>query len=101
MKIINYTDTPVYIKGIPHSQEVMFLPEDYKLIHISHDGTYLGGGSHNPEWTHLYILPEQGGTVKYFKYDFAPPDITIITLAFLSTIAFLFLIKIVQKLRSS
>ena len=100
MKIVNYTSTPIILHGVSYPEKEFFLPENYNSINIRHNGQYLGGGDYTP-YTNLYITQKASGEYVYHFHDLQIPDVGFTLIPLISAIGFCFIIKIIQKLKTS
>ena len=104
MRIYNYSDIPLVIRGKTYTDKEFFMPENYREMFVHHNGQFIGGGTANDPkgyWTHLYITQGDDGTIKYHKYDMSPPDILSTTLLLVSAVGFCLIIKIIQKIKTA
>ena len=99
MKIYNYTNIPVKYRGEP-------IPEHIQPIHWTqvghgywdHNGVRL---SYTGEYDKLYIRHSWNGNFDYEYYQTQLPPVWIWVSIFLTFFSFFFVLRIVQKIKSS
>jgi hypothetical protein len=100
MRIYNYSDKPVYIKGVPYDQIELFIPSDvWEMDWFLHHSKSL----HNVGFDQLIITND---STKPNGYSYQPittpiPDISVFSFILVTAISLHLLIKIVQKVKQS
>ena len=100
MKIFNYSDLPVVIRGVPIEDTVIHLPDSIERWHVQHNGVDFIPSSTDQRNVHLTI--HQRGTVGEYKYNteiFDVPDVTNFVLLFIAFFGFMMLTRLIQKLK--
>ena len=99
MKIYNYTNTPVLYRGEPIPNHIV--PIEWNKVgygYWEHNGQQL---YYTGEYDKLYIHPHWNGN---FQYDYQATDLPPVWIwvsIFLTFFSFFFVLRIVQKIKSS
>ena len=97
MKIYNYSDEPIYLNGHAITHHEVYLPNTETFVFSS--DTYTAQDA-NETVESYYLYGGSGGSVGVIKsYEVVPP-IWEYAVFMVSLIGLVFLIKIVQKLRT-
>lgn len=101
MNIYNYTDEPIQIGNIATHSEYIKLPDDIDIWKVEHDGQrFLPWPPTEPKNVDIYIT-KISGEYLYEIHETSLPQIGSFLFLFVSFVALAFLVKIIQKLKSS
>ncbi len=102
MKVYNYSDLPVNINGVDISDSVLFLDNEIRMPFITHNGHEFTSNQNNANRNEVYTIINGTGsnTYKYYTDSIQVPNIWFVVSAFITVFTFLFIVKLIQKLKT-
>lgn len=101
MRIYNYSDKPVLIKGVPINDIEINIPyEDFNKNMVTHH-TKTFNHIQQHHYLTIFNSTEQPNGYAYRITEHKLPDISAFSLILIATISFHLLVKIIQKVRQA
>lgn len=102
MKVYNYSDTPVNINGVDISDTVLILDNEIRMPFITHNGNTFTSNQNNANRNEVYTIINgtSPNTYKYYTDSIAVPNVWSVLTAFFTVFTFLFIVKIIQKIKT-
>ena len=102
MKIFNYSDKPVVINGVPIHEHLIHIDNSIQRHFVTHNGReFLSSHLTDDRNLIFSIINHPNGSYNYREQNFAVPNIWLWIGVFLTFFSFMFLTRVIQKLKTS